>query len=114
MTRHNADDPRIQKLPKWARDLIAHQVREISRLSEHLVIAKGDFPASKVKVPPGIHDDERELFLPEHLSVDFTLSGPRDVVSARIEGDKLRLVGARELILYPEVSNVISMRCSHA
>lgn len=110
------NDPREEKLPKWARHELEFLRRDVENLSAELRRVVGREPTSVVSDP---HAEDitaaarMPLYLDPHRSVRFKLADHKYAyvdVRLKEDGTELELMASGPLVLHPQVTNVMRMR----
>lgn len=105
-------DDRIDRLPRWARDLIAERDREITRQASIISELRGENPGIAVRDPYG---DATPVAFDQHDGIRFALRGEfdhhgRDWIEIRRRRDgEVEVSGSGVLAVTPQVSNVITV-----
>ncbi|KAA0021822.1 DUF7239 family protein [Antrihabitans cavernicola] len=105
-------DPREDKLPRWARELLGSERRKASdaqaKLAEHL--------GTVVESPIWYGGYDNPVYLPErygYQEIHFRVGGTDrlfDEVAVGLNGDRVEVRGGRGLILEPVASKVVVVK----
>ena len=123
----DTNDPRIAKLPKWARDVIAAQQDKVERAHDNLANAQMVCRMMRAKEPTrivvnpyfdmvrGQEKDQPMAYLPDDERIRFHL-GDHSWIEVRLcdpenhEGVGLKINSAHRLTIEPDSSNTATLR----
>jgi hypothetical protein len=107
----SSQDPREERLPKWAQDALAHARRTAAdalREREEARLATNPDETDTLVDPYG----KPPIGLPKGERVRFLTGGSdRDWIDVRVDRDGyLKVMGETRLVIYAQASNVVFMR----
>lgn len=98
----------LERLPKWARDRIAHAEREEAAAKERLAALTAQPTGEPGTIQYGNYlDDERPI--PERDTVTFVLGPYRQKIDIRFRDGQVEVMGTDRLVIEPNASNVVHL-----